>query len=202
MDNVDPQRIALWGTSFSGGHVVEAAVRDGKVAAVVSQCPMMDGLMAVGTLVRYAGAGYLLGLSRQGLKDVWRSLTGGPPVMLPLVAPPGHLAAMSTHDAEPGYRAIVGPTWRNEACARVALTVGLYRPGKKAGRLPCPILFQICSDDSVAPVEAVEAAARLAGDRATVKRYPLGHFDIYVGDAYEESVSDQLRFLQEALGAG
>ena len=39
---VDPERIALWGSSFSGGHVIAAAVNDGRVAAVSSQCPMMD----------------------------------------------------------------------------------------------------------------------------------------------------------------
>ncbi|MGI8623662.1 MAG: alpha/beta hydrolase, partial [Solirubrobacteraceae bacterium] len=30
-------RIAIWGTSYGGGHVLEAAARDGGVAAVVSQ---------------------------------------------------------------------------------------------------------------------------------------------------------------------
>src|ERR1044072_717076 len=34
---VDPDRIALWGSSFSGGHVVWVAARDPRVAAVVSQ---------------------------------------------------------------------------------------------------------------------------------------------------------------------
>src|SRR5919108_621783 len=44
LDGIDSERIALWGTSFGGGHVIEAAARDGAVAAVVSQCPFTDGL--------------------------------------------------------------------------------------------------------------------------------------------------------------
>src|SRR4051795_7600062 len=44
LDDIDHERIALWGTSFAGGHFIEAAARDGAVAAVVSQCPFTDGL--------------------------------------------------------------------------------------------------------------------------------------------------------------
>src|SRR5437588_4064320 len=37
LEEIDSSRIALWGTSFGGGHVLIAAERDGNVAAVVSQ---------------------------------------------------------------------------------------------------------------------------------------------------------------------
>src|SRR5271168_1799774 len=40
---VDPDRIVVWGTSFSGGHVVAVAVADRRVAAAISQVPSMDG---------------------------------------------------------------------------------------------------------------------------------------------------------------
>lgn len=38
----DPARIGLWGSSFSGGHVVYAAARDPRVKAFVSQVGAMD----------------------------------------------------------------------------------------------------------------------------------------------------------------
>lgn len=38
----DTQRIGLWGTSYSGGHVVWAAARDPRIKALVSQVPGMD----------------------------------------------------------------------------------------------------------------------------------------------------------------
>ena len=41
---IDPGRVALWGTSFSGGHVIETAARDRQIAAVVAQVPFVDGL--------------------------------------------------------------------------------------------------------------------------------------------------------------
>ena len=199
LDGVDPKRIVLWGTSFSGGHVVEVAARDGSVAAVISQCPMMDGMAALRTLVGYAGVGYVLRLSVRGLLDALRRLAGMPPLRLPVVGPPGSLGAMTTPDAEPGFRAIAPPGWRNEVCARIVLTIGTYRPGLKTDRLRCPILILICDKDSVAPATAAEAAACGAGSRAEVRRYPIGHFDIYTGDALDRSVTDQVAFLQRHL---
>lgn len=40
--NCDPSRIGLWGSSYSGGHVVYAAARDERVKATVSQVPALD----------------------------------------------------------------------------------------------------------------------------------------------------------------
>jgi len=39
----DPQRVGLWGSSFSGGHVVYVAARDPRVKAFVSQVGSLDG---------------------------------------------------------------------------------------------------------------------------------------------------------------
>jgi dienelactone hydrolase len=38
----DKERIGLWGTSYSGGHVVFVAARDARIKATVSQVPGMD----------------------------------------------------------------------------------------------------------------------------------------------------------------
>ena len=43
----DRKRIGLWGTSFSGGHVVYVAARDPRVKATVSQVPAFDGRWAI-----------------------------------------------------------------------------------------------------------------------------------------------------------
>ncbi len=199
LPGVDPDRIALWGTSFSGGHVLAAAVADGRVAAVVSQTPAMDGRATLLHALRYAGVGTLLRFTIAGIRDQLAALQGRPPVMLPVVGPPGTLAAMSTPDAEPGYRAIAGPTWRNEFAARYALTAALYRPGTEADRLPCPILVQVADRDGVAPPSAARDAAWLATGRGEVRNYPLGHFDVYTGEPFEQCVSDQLHFLRRHL---
>ncbi len=39
LDGIDPHRIALWGSSFSGGHVLAIAADEPSIAAVVCQAP-------------------------------------------------------------------------------------------------------------------------------------------------------------------
>jgi outer membrane protein assembly factor BamB/dienelactone hydrolase len=45
----DAEHIGLWGSSYSGGHVVYAAARDGRVKALVSQVPALDSRWVVAT---------------------------------------------------------------------------------------------------------------------------------------------------------
>jgi uncharacterized protein len=198
-EQVDPARIALWGSSFSGGHVVQSAVTDGRIAAVVAQCPMMDGFASSLAVVKYAGLMQGMRVVAHGVWDLCAALFGSAH-LIPLVAPPGHVAAMSSADAEQGLRALQPPGFVNAVGARIAITLATYRPGRKAGALSCPLLVQVCEHDSVAPAAAAEAAARRAGQRAIVLRYPIGHFEPYVGEAFEQSVRDQLVFFRNQLG--
>lgn len=45
----DTSRIGLWGTSYSGGHVVYGAAKDHRIRAVVSQVPALDSRLVIGT---------------------------------------------------------------------------------------------------------------------------------------------------------
>lgn len=48
----DKDRIGIWGSSFSGGHVVYVAARDPRVKAFVSQVGSMDGRWVLGQQMR------------------------------------------------------------------------------------------------------------------------------------------------------
>src|SRR5262249_60291312 len=48
----DKDRIGIWGSSFSGGHVVYVAARDPRVKAFVSQVGSMDGRWVLGRPLR------------------------------------------------------------------------------------------------------------------------------------------------------
>ena len=196
LEGVDPERVALWGTSFSGGHVIKVASEDARVAAVIAQCPFADG---VATL-RAAGAANALRLTQAGIRDELARRMGRRPHTIRVVGPPGSVAAMNSPDAEPGYLAIVPPgaSWRNEVAARIALRIGLYRPGRLAGSVRAPLLVCVCEDDAVTPVAPALAMAR-AAPRAEVRHYPGGHFDIYVDGVFEMAVADQVQFLSRIL---
>jgi pimeloyl-ACP methyl ester carboxylesterase len=196
LPGVDGERIVVWGTSYSGGHVVAVAVADGRVAAVIAQTPAMDGATAVLNIARYAGPVHLARVIAVGIRDELAALRGRDPVMLAVVGPRGSVAAMTTPDAQRGYETIAGASWRNEICGRLMLRAGSYRPGLQADRLPCPMLVQIADRDSVAPVKAAQDAAWRATGRAEARTYPIEHFDIYTGAAFERAVNDQLHFLR------
>lgn len=200
LPDVDAERIALWGSSFSGGHVATTAAGDARIAAFSAQGPMMDGRAAVFGLVGYAGIGRIFKMTAYGMADVLKSALGLGAVTMPIMARPGGFAAMSSHDAYDGYRAIQPDDWKNEMTARAALTLPLYRPVAVAGKIRCPGLIQVCMKDSVAPASAAIKLAKKMGDKATLKQYDIGHFDIYVGEAFETAVADQLAFFKQHLG--
>ncbi len=200
LDWVDPTRLALFGSSFSGGHVLAVAARDPQIAAVISQCPFTDGLATLPAL----GIGPVARLTVAGLRDMGRALRKAEPYYVPAAGPPDSNAVMTTPDSLTGMQALVpaeSTSWQNRVAARIALRVGIYRPGLAAGRLPCPALFCICDQDSLAPA-ARTATLAARGPRNEIKRYPVGHFEIYLGDAWEQAVTDQTEFLTRHLQVG
>lgn len=201
LPRVDPSRIALWGSSFSGAHSVAAAVADGRVAAVSSQGAMMDGVASLFNLIKQCGLGHALKLSLRGVADASRGVLGLSRVTVPVVGPPGSAAALTTPDSEPGYLAITPPDWKNEISTSWALTLASYCPNRMTPRLPCPTLFCIATHDVVVPPAAMEDGARRAPDKISVKRYAGGHFDIYVPPLFDQVVRDQTAFFVEKLAA-
>ncbi|RKT87319.1 Serine aminopeptidase, S33 [Saccharopolyspora antimicrobica] len=199
LPGVDPDRIALWGTSYSGGHAIPVAVQDGRIAAIVALTPAVDGLATLARLARRAGVGRLARAAGHGLRDVARALAKRTPHHVPIVGPPDSAAMMSTPGAEEACAAMAGPTWRNEVCARAALAVGLNRPTTFAGRLACPILVQVGANDSVAPPDAARRVAGKAGRWAQLREYPVDHFDVYQGPWQQRALADQLDFLAHVL---
>ena len=197
---VDPDRIVLWGTSWSGGHVVYAAAADPRIAAVISQSPDLDGLQTLNQIRRYAGFGQQMRLTWVGIQDAVRMARGQEPLMIGTVGPPGALAGMTTEDSEPGMRAIAGPTWRNEVTGRAVFAEWTNRAVTQMEKVRCPILVQIADRDQVAPPAAARAAAWRAKGRVEVREYPCEHFDIYLSWR-EKVIADQLHFLRRHLGA-
>jgi fermentation-respiration switch protein FrsA (DUF1100 family) len=202
LEVVDLERIAVWGSSLAGGHVVEVAVRDGGVAAVVSQVPMMNGAATVAATTPYRGPvqnALLIGLALKDLKQ--RKCPDYSPIYVKVAdCPFMDLAMMPQPGAYQGYRSVVPATWSNRVAAGIGAEMGFYNPGQKADKLNCPILIQIGKNDIVTPPGPARAAARKAGCLATVKEYDIGHFDIYSGTDFEVGVSDQVEFLTDKLG--
>jgi hypothetical protein len=79
LPGVDPTRLAIWGFSLSGGHVLQVASRDPDLAAAIAQTPNADGPAAMRNAMRHTTAGALLRLTGRGLRDAFRGLLGRDP---------------------------------------------------------------------------------------------------------------------------
>jgi pimeloyl-ACP methyl ester carboxylesterase len=200
LNGVDPERIVLWGSSWSGGHVVYVAAEDPRVTAVIAQTPDLDGIRTLREISNYAGWGQLARITREGLKDLARAARGLPPHMIPVVAPAGRTAAIASPDGDAGYHAIAGPTWRNELAARAVIAENANRAITRIESIRCPILIQIADRDTIAPPSQARAGAWRAKGYVEVREYPCEHFDIYLGWR-DRAIADQLHFLRRHLGA-
>ncbi|MEJ7634381.1 alpha/beta hydrolase [Aeromicrobium sp.] len=196
LEGVDPDTVILWGSSYSGGHVIAVAADDNRVAGVISQGAAMDGLAAVMLIWGYAGPLQLLKLTGHALRDVGHAILRREPHMIPIVGPPGSLAAISSADGESGYAKIMGPTFRNEMQARGILPILINRPVTRAGRLHMPVFLVVAAKDTIAPVKAVERVGRRVAGPVHVERFDVAHFDIYDGAPFDTSVAGQVEFVR------
>ena len=194
LDGVDARRIALWGTSFCGGHVIDAATRHAGVAAVVAQTPFVDGLAQVLRTPPRIG----LRMTVDGVRDELGSRRGRPPRLIPVSAPGGGYAVLSDQHVWDSIPVVVPEhtTWRNEVAARIALRLAMHRPVRHAARVRCPLLVQTVDGETVVSNRAAERAAARA-PRGEHRRYRgLNHFDVYTGAGFEALNADQLTFLR------
>ncbi|MFD9614965.1 alpha/beta hydrolase [Streptomyces sp. NPDC059083] len=192
---VDPDKIVLWGTSYSGGHVLNVAAHDQRIAAVLSLTPAVDGVPVLGMIIKSGGIGKVLALSGAGLRDRF-----GRPQMLPAVGPAGSSAVIAKDGALENFLAVAGPSWRNEVRARCTLDVALNRPVLGIRKITAPLLIQVGDNDTVVSTPAAVRAARKATAFSELRNYPVDHFDVY-GDPWLSTIlHDQIEFLSRRLG--
>jgi uncharacterized protein len=187
-EGIDPARLVLWGFSFGGGHAIETAAADARVAATIALCPLLDGLARV--------------LSTPPRLSAWllpRALADqcGRHNLVPVTAQPGERAALTNPGEADGFHAITpnGSPWRNEISPAVILTLGLHRPLVRARRLHAPLWLGLGEHDVTVSNRGIERLAARA-PRAELHRYPYDHFGPFLGDAPEQIAAGQIDFLR------
>lgn len=195
---LDPDRIGLWGTSFSGGHVLVTAARAPEdIRAVVAQVPFVSGLASTLAFpLRYHLPAILLGMT-----DRIRGAMGRSPLTVPVVQPKG-LALLASPDSHDAYMAMVpdDTDWTGRLPARVFLAVLAYHPTRSAGRVRAPTLLLGATEDAVCPMAATRRVARRLPD-GRLEEHPVGHFDPYQGEWFERFASRAADFLEARLRA-
>ena len=202
LPGVDPSRIAVWGFSASGGHVLNVAARHPGLAAAIAQTPNAGGLAAARSAMSHQTPGASLRLTARGLLDAVGGVFGRAPLTVPLGGAPGTVAVLTTPDVADAQRALDprglhAEIWPQQVAARSVLRLAAYRPGRAAARIRCPLLVLVCENDTSAYPPAAVAAARRAPN-AQLERLPGGHYAPFL-EAHEQAVALQTAFLARHL---
>ncbi len=194
---IDPEKIIIWGTSAAGGYGLMIAAEDERITAVIGQCAGLDHEADGKMYMKRVGMGYFLRLFVHAQRDKGRSRFGLSPHVFPLVGKPGTLAMHNAPGAFDGYARLMSDsdTFKNEVCARLLLMAHGPDPLEAAEKVNCPVLLLVCEHDNLVAPDSHVKAARALGDKAIVKSYPIGHFDIYEGEYFEKAVNEMLALL-------
>lgn len=204
--NIDPERIALWGTSLGGSHVVEVASEDPRIAAVVLNMPALDAISGANLEAKREKANAskatvvwtTMRLLTVAVRDAVRGALGLSPKYLEVYGAPGK-AFFTDPDLAERFALVAAksPTWQNRVAARFMLKVPRYREGSME-RITGPILVCLAEHDIEVSARFIQEKTAKA-KRSEVRIYPAGHFDLYHGEAFEQVASDQTKFLRANL---
>lgn len=106
LPEVDVERIALWGTSFGGGHVLQIGSDNPQVAAIVAQCPFTDGPSSLISRLR-TGPLSAVALMVAGILDTVCSWLGLRPILMPMAGTSWMPAFVASPDAIAGASALL-----------------------------------------------------------------------------------------------
>jgi len=197
-------KVAAWGFSLAAGHLLRLAARPAdqhRLAAVIAQAPLADGAVSSPRALGHETPGVLARFPLIALRDAVRGLAGREPLVVPLAGPRGAVAMLTTPDAADGDRALnpgnAYPQWRQTIAARSVLPLALYRPGRTASRISCPLLAVVSTrDQSVLAKPALKAARR--APRGEVLEIDGAHYAAFL-DQHETVVAAELDFLRRHL---
>ncbi len=201
-DDVDAERIGVWGSSYSGAHSYVVGAIDRRVKAVSGQVPLISGRRAFESLVRIDQWG-----------PTWEAFTadrlaragGAEPAMMPVVTEdPTAPAALPTADSYEFFtrtRRDRAPAWENQVTLRSIELFQGYEPGRFLPLIsPTPLQMVVCPNDRLVAGEAAAAAYADAVHPKKLVIVPGGHFEAYTGPGFEISSSAARDWFVEHLG--
>jgi uncharacterized protein len=202
LDNVDTDRIGIWGSSYSGGHVLQVAAFDRRVKCVVAQVPDISGSFDLRLAVR---PDLLPGLFAAFEEDRQRRYNGESATMVEVVNEDPKsdcaLPGQDSYDFFVGSQKERAPNWRNEVTLKSIEMLNEYEPGAVINRIsPTPLLMIVAKRDALTVTDlALEAYERALQPKGLVL-LEGGHFDPYVR-FFKESSNAAVAWFKQHLTA-
>jgi pimeloyl-ACP methyl ester carboxylesterase len=208
---VDPARLILWGTSFSGASATCAAAAS-PPEALILHVPYLGrpgsrpGLVQ---MIGYIGLTFaeIAGNAIAGLVGVKL-----PPAYITAYCSPGERAFAPSRDCisrhtgsspHPFWKTVPKTYrggWRNLMLARDLQHLGAIDPEAALKGLRCPILIVAAAgDDMIAIGDTRQIASRTPAAR--MSEISAGHFDPYVDPWFSDNLAAQAAFLDEVFAA-
>jgi fermentation-respiration switch protein FrsA (DUF1100 family) len=195
---VDPARIGLWGTSFSGGHVIVLGATDRRIRAVVAQVPTISGFEQGLRRIPPDAVGAI----ENAFSDDERAQFRGadPKRQLIVSTDPSVPAAYRAQDAIEFYtQPIPAGIWENSVTVRSTRAARMYEPGHWVSRVsPTPLLMVVALNDTITVTDLALAAYERALEPKKLVTIAGGHFDPYLGQ-FQKSSGAALDWFREHL---
>lgn len=193
--NSKTKNIILFGSSFSGGHVIKLLSERKDVKMAISQCPYTDALATTKTFPMKRILRFVFPV----IFDLLSCVTGYHPYMLQLASKDGKTALMKVPNFEVYLEKIPKDlNVPNAAPARTILQFLKYSPGKYFKKITKPIFVAPCLKDNLAPAsKTIELAHQCK--TAVVKEFDCDHFDIYFGEYFKDACNSYLEFLDNSI---
>jgi len=193
LDEVDGAKIALWGTSYGGANVIEAASQDDRVKCLVVQISFGDGERVI--------TGGQTPEQKEKLKAMlekaWqREVAKGRPMMLPI----------EQILTDPQSKQFFKDNVQEFPCLDSKLSMLFikhtleYHPEDRLPQLHIPILILGAEKDETNPIAETHSLFSKANEP---KRLHIikgaGHYEVYKGTFFEEAFAEELGWLQKHL---
>lgn len=198
LDEVDPGKIGLWGTSFGGGTAVYAAARDKRVRAVVSVIGVGNGerwLKNLRTESEWKELLRRVELDRKRKVASGESESVDPLVIMPLSPEDKKFFSAKLADQYPEFKTMRMPL-------EVVDAVLGFRPEEVVDKVsPAPVLFISAERDRLVPtIEQRSMYRRARKPKRFVTVAGAGHYDVYhpphLGTVLRHSLEWFGRYLQ------
>ena len=202
LPTTDAGRIGIWGSSYSGAHVLVVAANDRRVKCAVSQVPMVYGRENMRRLVRADRIAEMQKMFDEDRRARWQ---GKPPMVLPVVAPEGEPCALPTPDSY-SWMTELGrlhaPSWKNEVTLHSVEMFSEYEPAAHIVNVsPTPLMMVVALRDHLTVADLTLKAYEKALEPKKLVPIDCGHFDVYTHH-FARSSGAAAAWFCEHLGPG
>lgn len=203
-DDVNADRIGIWGTSFAGALATYVAAVDRRVKATVSQVPVTDGHIWMKLQRNRTDWVHLLDAIDA---DRAKRLAGEPGDRMPVVAPPGDICGIpgdeGIRDFFAGAKTLF-PTWSDTLTLESVEKIIEFSPLNMVDRIsPRPYMIVSTSGyDIIHPADTVADLYKRARDPKCIEWLPYDQTGLYLDPGMTEAHEVAARFFTEHLMKG